>query len=75
MVVGMRLAVNRRQCVGSGSRVMNPRTEKRPLAAGYAPATMNQALRWTGPGSASLPRRGFQTVLAAPVLPCPPRAV
>jgi hypothetical protein len=29
---------------GSGARVMNPRTEKRPLAAGYAPATINHAL-------------------------------
>lgn len=39
----MRSAVNP-QRRGSGARVMNPRTGKRPLAEGYAPATINHAL-------------------------------
>ncbi|MCO4253457.1 hypothetical protein [Pseudarthrobacter raffinosi] len=43
MVGWMRSAVNP-QRRGSGARVMNPRTGKRPLAEGYAPATINHAL-------------------------------
>lgn len=38
----MRSAVNP-QRRGSRARVMNPQTGKRPLAAGYAPATINHA--------------------------------
>ncbi|WP_251039366.1 tyrosine-type recombinase/integrase [Arthrobacter sp. ISL-72] len=43
LVGWMRSAVNpqRRQ---NGTRLMNPRTGKRPLAEGYAPATINHAL-------------------------------
>jgi hypothetical protein len=43
MVGWMRSAANP-QRRGSGARLMNPRTGKRPLAAGYAPATINHAL-------------------------------
>ena len=43
MVGWMRSAVNP-QRRGSGARLMNPRTGKRPLAEGYAPATINHAL-------------------------------
>ena len=57
MVGWMRSAVNP-QRRGSGARLMNPRTGKRPLGEGYAPATINHALAVLAPFTRSMPALG-----------------